>query len=962
MNDIKKIAIKELTGFFSSITAFLFFGAFLAVTLFIFFWSDPFFARNIADVRPLFEWMPVLMIFLVPALTMRMWSEERRSGTLEFLLTASASNVQLVLGKFAACMGLIAIALALTFPVPFTVSFLGPLDWGPVFGGYVASLFLAAAYTAIGLAISARTDNQIVSLLVSVLVCSLFFIIGAEGTTSLFPGAVAEVMRLIGSGSRFQSITRGVIDFRDLYYYLSVTGIFLLINILELEKLRWAGNLSTPRHKKWITITALFMANLLVGNFWIQQVAMARVDVTEGQIYSISPATRNYLSQLHEPLLIRGYFSKKTHPLLQPLVPKVRDLLKEYALAGNGRVKVEFVDPLEKPEIEKEAVEKYGIKPVVFQTASKYQASLTNSYFDILLKYGDQFQKINWKDLIEMKTRGERSLDVELRNPEYDITGAIKKILYSYQSSGNLFDGIERPVKFVGYVSADKNLPPPIKKLKANLMEVLNDFKKQGGDKFSIEFIDPDADGGATAKKIESTYGYRPMSLGLLDNRTFWFYMTLQAGDQLVQVPFPEDIESIYVFRTVQSALKRFSKGFIKTVGLVAPAGQFGRSDFSALQQRLSEGYSFENVSLDYGIVPTTVDLLMVLEPKGLNEKQLFAIDQFLMKGGTVMLSTAPFDVEMEKGVKCRPIDSGLNAWLTHHGIDIKKTMVLDRKNFPLPIPTRRDIGGLMVDEMQLAQYPYFIDVRSDGMNQDSGITGGIDEVMLDYASPIEVDKAKNSGRRVIEILRSSPQSWTSSAIQIEPQYTQQQPLGFPEGNDKGSKVISVSVEGAFDSYFKDRSSPLVATEDKKKPGSDEKPPTTTGVIGKSPDSARIIIFASNSFLNDKILFLASQALQANYIKPLELVQNVLDWSLQDRELLGLRGRTHFARTLPTTNQAFDMFFEYLNYALAIAGLVVVWVVRNGIRKRSKKRYDQVVSMLSKQSGGNSVAKEEARV
>src|SRR5262249_5081058 len=162
--------------FFASLTAFLFFGAFQFVTLFVFFWVDTFFARNICDVRPMFEWMPVLLIMLVPALTMRMWSEERRSGTLELLMTAPATNLQLVLGKFFACLGLVAVALALTLPIPLTVNLLGlgHLDLGPVVGGYIASLFLAGAYIAIGLYVSARTDNQIVSLLFSIFLCGMF--------------------------------------------------------------------------------------------------------------------------------------------------------------------------------------------------------------------------------------------------------------------------------------------------------------------------------------------------------------------------------------------------------------------------------------------------------------------------------------------------------------------------------------------------------------------------------------------------------------------------------------------------------------------------------------------------------------------------------------------------------------------------------------------------------------------
>lgn len=941
MNNVKRIAVKELFGFFSSITAFLFFGAFLAVTLFVFFWVETFFARNIADVRPMFEWMPLLMVFLVPALTMRMWSEERRSGTIEFLLTASATNLQLVLGKFAACMGLIAIALALTVPIPLTVSFLGPLDWGPVVGGYIAALFLAAAYTAIGLCVSARTDNQIVSLLISVVVCGVFLIVGADSLTSLFDGNIAELLKLMGAGSRFQAITRGVIDLRDLYYYVSIAGTFLCINVLELEQLRWANNPENNRHNEWKTISLLVVANLVTGNFWMQQVSAARLDVTAGQSYSISPATRSYLSRLNEPLLIRGYFSKKTHPLLQPLVPRMRDLIKEYAVAGNGKVRVEFLDPLEKPEIEKEAVEKYGIKPVVFQTANKYQASIANSYFDVLVKYGDQFQKLSWRDLIEIKPRpGERGIDVELRNPEYDLTSAIKKTLYSYQGAGNLFSGIERPVKFVGYVSKDSVLPEPLLKLKELLTDSLNLMKEKSNGKFSIEFVDPEAD-AKVAKKLESDYGFRPMSLGLLDPKTFWFYMTMQSGDQQLQVPLPEDLQQGALERALQSTLKRFSKGFIKTIGVVSPESpeQMGAPpDYQILREKLSDAYSLEGVNLATGVVPSNVDLLLVLAPARLSEQQVFAIDQFLMKGGTIILVTSTYEIKMDKGINCRKLDSGLSDWLKSFGISIEETMVLDKQNFPLPIPTRRNVAGYTIDEMQLVEYPYFVDIQSDGMSKESGVTGGLGQVMMNWASPIKLDTGdKNKNRKVVEILKSSLNSWTSADTNVE------QPPPPEKGKTVlGRLTLAAMVEGSFDSYFKTKKSPLQS-------GGASKIPAASNMVDKSPDSARIFLFSSNSFLSDKIMFMASQALQSQYLKPVDLIQNVADWSLQDRDLLAIRGRGHFARTLIPLKQPFQSGFEYLNYGMALSGLGIVWIMRKQLRRRSQARFAGLLTSLRTQ-------------
>ena len=206
---IRRVAAKELSLFFAAPTGYLFLAAFLGVTLFVFFWVEAWFARNVADVRPMFEWLPVLLIFLSAALTMRMWSEERRSGTMELVFTSPAGTWEFVLGKFLACWALTGVALALTLPLPISAAFVADLDWGPVFAGYVAALLLGGAYTAIGLFVSARTESQIVSLIVASFACGVFYLVGSPVLTELMPGTVADFFRSIGSGSRFEAITRG---------------------------------------------------------------------------------------------------------------------------------------------------------------------------------------------------------------------------------------------------------------------------------------------------------------------------------------------------------------------------------------------------------------------------------------------------------------------------------------------------------------------------------------------------------------------------------------------------------------------------------------------------------------------------------------------------------------------------------------------------------------------------------
>ena len=308
----------------------------------------------------------------------------------------------------------------------------------------------------------------------------------------------------------------------------------------------------------------------MLGNVLLNVLKPGRLDVTEGGLYSISEPTRAYLSQLKEPLLIRGYFSEKTHPLLAPLAPQMKDLMLEYQALGGDNVKVEFLDPITNPELEDEANTKYGITSVPFQVADRYQASLVNAYFDVLVRYGDEYEVLNFRDLIEVKAAAEDDLNVDLRNPEYEITRSIKKVLYGFQGSGELFANIPEPIRFVGYVSANEMLPELLADFHEEVRALVEQKASESGGKLSVEFVDPAAEGGAIAQQIEEVYGFRPMATSLLDENTFYYYLTLQSGDTLVQVPLPESLEAESAERVLNDSLKRFASGVLKTLALVS--------------------------------------------------------------------------------------------------------------------------------------------------------------------------------------------------------------------------------------------------------------------------------------------------------------------------------------------------------------------------------------------------------
>lgn len=930
------VARKEIWLFFASPVAWLFLAAFTGTTLFVFFWVESFFARNIADVRPMFEWMPLLLVFLSSALTMRMWSEERRSGTLEHVLTQPVSLWQFVFGKYLACLSLLILALIATLPLPLGVALIADLDWGPVLAGYLATILLGSAYISIGLCVSARTSNPIVSLISSVILCGLLYLAGSSLLTGFFDNDVADWLRIIGTGSRFESITRGVLDARDLFYYISLSLGFLSINVYLLEKERWASGSKTPRHRVWRTSILLVLANLLVANLWMDKVTVLRTDITAGKLYSLSPTSSDFLEQLKEPLLIRGYFSSKTHPLLAPLVPQIRDLLREYEEAGNGRVRVEIIDPADSPEMEQEANERYNIIATPFQIADRYQSALVNSYFNVLVEYGEEFETLGFSDLIEVRTTPNAEPEVLLGNPEFDITRAIKDVLYSYQVSGDLFTGIDDPIEFVAYISADAELPQLLLDYRLAIEGHLQEIARNSSGKFRIRFVEPEAGDGAVARQIMEEWGFKPMLASLEGDREFYFYLTLADTRQVVQLPTdsfdPADFPTM-----LEAGLKRFASGFTKTVSLALPPindtmarHNLGAPTFTNLERMITRDYSIRMEDLADGRIDPEADILAVIAPHQLNSRAIFAIDQYLMRGGTVVIATSPFTAELSGGeLRMQRWDSGLQKWLQHHGITIDESLVLDKRNAAFPSPVIRKVGGYEFRDVQLIDYPYFIDLREEGLNQDHPITQNIPQLTMAWVSPMTLQRG--SGKRITNLLRSSPGTWRSTSTDVMPKVDADGDSLFTSSGPTNSEELAVIAQGKFTSFFAGKPTLL----------EDAQPRETRGInklLEQSPGSARLIVFASNDFMDDQMLNAIVTASGTQYLGPLELLMNTLDWALQDKSLLSIRSRAHFNRTLPPMDKRAQAVIESMIYGISLLWLGLLAAVY-WLRKLARRRH-----------------------
>src|SRR2546422_1451811 len=499
------------------------------------------------------------------------------------------------------------------------------------------------------------------------------------------------------------------------------------------------------RHVGVAVTLALLGANLVAFSALISRWDVARLDLTRDQVFSISGATRKLVSSLDDDLTIYGYFSKRTHPKLAPLVPQIEDLLGEYRALGRGRVHVEIIDPGSNDRLEQEASDRFGVTSTPFRLASKYESGIVNAYFAIVVKYGDQYTRYGLEDLIDVEPMPDGDVDVRLRNLEYDLTRGIKKVVFGFRGSGELCERVGQPVKFTAVITPDK-MPPVFKDVPEAIRKAAGELKKTGKDRFTYEEIVP-ADAVQEAD-VARRFGAQPMSMGLFSRENFHLSGYLSVGNQSEPIPLATgQVSSASIRELIENSLKRRAPGFLKTVGVVTPQpsippevmmqlrmqGQMPQQpppEFDQIKTMLRQEYNVRDVSLEGAEgVPGEVDVLLVLKPKNWNERAVYNLDQYLMRGGRVIVCAGSYETSFgQQGLSVRPVDSGLAPWLKHFGIEISKTLLLDDRNQPVPVPEIRNTPFGAIQTWVMRPYPYLVDIRDTGL-KNRAVTGKLEAV-----------------------------------------------------------------------------------------------------------------------------------------------------------------------------------------------------------------------------------------
>lgn len=241
MQPIYTVFKREFLGYFRSLVAYVFLIIFLVASVGFAWFLGGFFDTNNASLTRFFVFQPWIFLFLIPAVGMRLWAEERRSGTWELLLTLPLSATQAVLGKFLAGWAFISLAIVLSFTMPLTVAYLGDPDWGPIFSGYLGCILMAGAYLSICSLTSALTKNQVISFVISVFCCLILVLLGWSVFNDLmiaanFPTWLVDAFANFSFIIHFDPMTRGLISVTDVAFFLSLTAFCLFVNVLVLER------------------------------------------------------------------------------------------------------------------------------------------------------------------------------------------------------------------------------------------------------------------------------------------------------------------------------------------------------------------------------------------------------------------------------------------------------------------------------------------------------------------------------------------------------------------------------------------------------------------------------------------------------------------------------------------------------------------------------------------------------
>ena len=436
LKSIYTITKKEFKAYFNHPMAYIVLVVFLVINSFFYFRSA--FVYNVADVRTMFDMFLWLWLFIVPAITMRLVAEEKQNSTIELLFVQPIREWHVLLGKFFGAVAFMFIGLLLTLFVPFFLSFYGNFDWGTITAQYIGSLLAICVTVAIGLFASSLTKNQVVSFIIGVGILFGFVFIGFDVVLTSLSGVVKTVFEQLSLSWHFSNTIRGVLDLRDIIYFITATASFLLLAYWLMVRTQ-----VNPKRKAWrqlkIGIGALVAIAVIINLLGLN--IHGRLDLTKQNLYTLSDASKNIIRSSSDIVTIDMYSSEELPPEISIRQRDVSDMLTDYEVEANGNIRVVYhgVDSTNATE-----AETAGIQPVQFNVVKADEFQVKQGYFGLTISYLDD------KEIISFIDRSD--------NFEYRLTSLIRKLTVDSTAKVGFLSGHGEKSIYADYATLGQEL------------------------------------------------------------------------------------------------------------------------------------------------------------------------------------------------------------------------------------------------------------------------------------------------------------------------------------------------------------------------------------------------------------------------------------------------------------------------------------------------------------------------
>lgn len=856
MSNAMIIMRRELRALYTSPIGYIYMIVFLAVSVGLY--MTTFFAFPMADMRNYFGNLPLVLCVFIPAVTMRIWAEERKENTWEMLLTFPMRPVELVMGKFLAVFAFFALTLAGTLTVPVMLAVLGNPDNGAILSGYIGTLLLGALFLSIGIFFSGFFKDQIVAFVVTLLACFALFLLGTNliasvindffGEESVFAGLGWLLGRLLGVTEHYNAFTRGVVKFGDVLFFLVWTGAFLYLNVL------YVGERHRPKARQtYAASIALCAAIGLAFNWLVSDMNLGRIDFTENKVYTISPATKSILSRLDDTVQVKLYISERSEmpTQLQSLEQDIVDKLEDLQAASGGRIAYSAVYPNATSLIEamqaKQSDDPFGMGFMGEEEEPEEEDSTKT-----------EEEKIVEERLLE---KGIEPLSVQAMSDD----AVTSKFIYSTIG--------------IGYKDKPEELLP----------------------------------------------GILPQSLPELEYRLVsTIYKLTREKAPVVALVAPKEAVNI----------PEQQRQLMMQLGQPIPESQ---DPYSYLEQILrQEKYDVRRVELTQASpLPEEYDAIAVVNPRDLNERQLWEINRAVVSGKPLFLAVQGFDwrysvQQARLKMDAAPQNPGVGPLLSAWGLGVSNDILMDANNIPLSISSGNALQDMLGGGQTVPSATHML-ISSDSLDSETSITGRLSTIFYLWGAPLTLDeeKLKTHGLEYKVIARTSDKAWTapmdglSSSVLLEPGSSEQE--AYP---------IMVMASGQFPDAYKEAPRPGWPAP-QPQPGQPPMPPMEddSPVTPLAPAPGKVILIGGGTMFRDD--FVQGRAFQAN----LELFLNSVDALALSDDIVHVRGQKPIDRMIERPTDGQRAFWKFVNYALINASIAGVGVAVALMRVRGRNAY-----------------------